>query len=577
MVRIRKLDIHNFRSIRSLSWLPSAGMNCLIGPGDSGKSTILDAIDLCMGARRNVSFADTDFFNLDVSQPVQITLIIGSLPDALMNFDAYGQYLQAFDRTSGVVYDEPFEGLETVLSLRLTVDSELEPNWTLVSLRAQASGLERNIAWKDRLLLAPARLGAYASSNLSWTRGSVLNRLTEERPELGAQLASASRGAREAFGNQAGAQLASTLQIVYEQAVSLGVPVGARTQALLDAHAVSIGDGAIALHDEQGVPLRSLGTGSSRLLVSGLQRAAAQRASIALVDEVEYGLEPHRLIRLLDSLGAKESINPLQAFLTTHSPVAVRELRGDQIFVVRKGQDGAHIVSTVGTADDVQSTIRMDPEAFLARSVIVCEGASEVGLIRGLDQYWTALNYRSLLAAGTAYVNVGGGDPDRCFVRGLALLRLGYRVMVLVDADKPPTPAVVAAYREAGGQFITWREGRALEDELFLSLPDVAVDLLLQRATEFLDVELITAHISSQSQGAATLEGIYLQRQQQIPFPPDIRQLLALTSRNRKHGWYKSLTKFEILARDVIGPNLGGCEQGFIDLINNLFGWAHAA
>lgn len=577
MARIRKLDIQNFRSIRSLTWQPSAGMNCLIGPGDNGKSTILDAIDLCLGARRNASFADTDFFNLDVTQSVQITLTLGLLSDALMNLDQYGQYLQAFDPNTGVVYDEPFEGLETVLSLRLTVDSELEPNWTLVSQRAQALGLERNIAWKDRLLLAPARLGTYASSNLSWTRGSVLNRLTEERPNLGAELASASRGARDAFGNQAGVQLAATLQIVTEQAANLGVPVGARTQALLDSHAVSIGDGAIALHDEHGVPLRSLGTGSSRLLVSGLQRAAAQRASIALVDEVEYGLEPHRLVRLLDSLGAKEGIAPLQAFLTTHSPVAVRELRGDQIFVVRKVLDGGHLVSMAGVTDEVQSTIRMDPEAFLARGVIVCEGASEVGLIRGLDQYWTGRNYRSLLASGTAYVNVGGGEPDRCFVRGLALLRLGYRVMVLIDADKPPTQATVNAYQQAGGEFITWRPGRALEDELFLSLPDVAVDLLLQRAIEFLDGELIAAHITTQSQGTVTLEGILQQRQQQTPYSADLRLMLALTSRNRKHGWYKSLTKFEILAREIVAPHLDVSEQGFVSLINGLFRWAHAA
>ncbi|HID9189338.1 TPA: AAA family ATPase [Serratia marcescens] len=94
----------------------------------------------------------------------------------------------------------------------------------------------------------------------------------------------------------------------------------------MDAHAVSIGDGAIALHNAAGVPLRSLGTGSSRLLVAGMQRAAAQRASVALVDEVEYGLEPHRLTRLLNSLGARETPPPLQVFLTTHSPVAVREL-----------------------------------------------------------------------------------------------------------------------------------------------------------------------------------------------------------------------------------------------------------
>ncbi|WP_424178270.1 AAA family ATPase [Yoonia sp. TsM2_T14_4] len=51
MPTIRKIDIQNFRSIKSLSWCPSEGFNCLIGPGDAGKTTILDAIDLCLGAR----------------------------------------------------------------------------------------------------------------------------------------------------------------------------------------------------------------------------------------------------------------------------------------------------------------------------------------------------------------------------------------------------------------------------------------------------------------------------------------------------------------------------------------------
>ena len=54
---------------------------------------------------------------------------------------------------------------------------------------------------------------------------------------------------------------AATLDVVTQKANELGVPVGGRTQALLDAHAVSIGDGAIALHNAAGVPLRSLGTG----------------------------------------------------------------------------------------------------------------------------------------------------------------------------------------------------------------------------------------------------------------------------------------------------------------------------
>lgn len=89
MVRIRQVEIKHFRSIRSLSWYPQPGLNCLVGPGDSGKSTILDAIDLCLGARRTVSFADTDFYGLDVSQPIVISLTLGDLPDRLKNLDYY--------------------------------------------------------------------------------------------------------------------------------------------------------------------------------------------------------------------------------------------------------------------------------------------------------------------------------------------------------------------------------------------------------------------------------------------------------------------------------------------------------
>ncbi|EPD7239539.1 TOPRIM nucleotidyl transferase/hydrolase domain-containing protein [Escherichia coli] len=232
----------------------------------------------------------------------------------------------------------------------------------------------------------------------------------------------------------------------------------------------------------------------------------------------------------------------------------------------------------MGIADDIQSTVRADPEAFLARSVIVCEGASEVGLIRGLDHYWTALNGNSMLSAGTAFVNVGGGEPDRCFVRGLALRRLGYRVLVLVDADKPPTPATVEAFQAAGGEHITWRAGRALEDELFMSLPDAGVDALLQRGIELMEEELVAAHIQTQSNGQVTLAQIRQQRRLNgTPYSLEIRQLLGIASRHRRNGWFKSVTRYEDVAHDILGPHLPASDAGFQALINRLYGWAHAA
>ncbi|MEN5139481.1 ATP-dependent nuclease [Pseudomonas juntendi] len=576
MARIRKLEIQNFRCIKLLAWTPSPGINCLIGPGDSGKSSILDAIDLCLGARRSVPIGDTDFYGLDVTTPIEISATIGALPDDLVNLDAYGDFLRGFDSATGVIEDEPRVGLETVLTLRLKVDSDLEPVWTLHSNRAAEQGSERGLAWKDRSRIAPARIGSFASMNLSWSRNSILNKLTDDRADLGGALAAAAREARANFGDQARVQLQQPLQIVTETASNLGVPIGGAAQALLDAHSVSIGDGAIALHDAQGIPLRSLGTGSSRLLVAGLQRRAAQAASIALVDEVEFGLEPHRLIRFLDSLGAKENVPPLQVFLTTHSPVALRELSGDQLYVVRK-QGDQHEVRLAGTSNDVQSTLRADPEAFLAKQVIVCEGASEVGLVRGLDQYWVAQGQPSFMALGGAYVDVNGGSTDNCYNRGLALLGLGYRVLAIVDADKPPTPEILQGFLAAGGRSITWGVGRALEDELFASLPDTAIDALMAKALEDPGRELVSEHIRSKAEGMLSLDELLAARGQFTPYQAEQRRILGIASRIRRKGWFKSVTSYQYIGKSIIGPHLADSEAGFQQVINGIKDWIHAA
>lgn len=575
MAKICQLMIQNFRSIKEMSWVPSAGINCMVGPGDSGKSTILDAIDLCLCARRGVTFGDTDFHDLDVTQPIVILATLDGLPDELLNLDSYGDYLRGFDPATGRVEDEPREGIPTVLTLRFRVAADLEPVWDLYSERAERDGLERGLAWKDRALLAPARIGNFANSNLSWSRNSVLNRLTEDRADLGAQLAAAARQARANFGDKADAQLADTLVTVTQVANRLGVPVGKSAKALLDAHSVSIGDGAIALHNEDGIPLRSLGTGSSRLLVAGLQRAAADSASIALVDEVEYGLEPHRLARLLDSLGAKERVPTLQVFITSHSPVALRELTADQVYIVRSRR-GRHCVQRVGSVDGVQGMLRKDAEAFLAKSVVVCEGASEVGFGRGLDQFWVGEGHTPFFALGGAYVDTGGSEPDRCFERGGALLKLGYRVLVLADSDKTPTPSVVKAFHDAGGESVVWRPTRALEDELFHSLSDDAIDALLIKATENLGRDLVNEHIKSKSGGKVDLSAVEFERMLD-GFSVETKTLLGIASRTRGNGWFKSVTAFQEVAKEIVGPHLATADADFQALINKLRTWIHAA
>lgn len=571
MARIRRLRIENYRSIQHLEWFPLAGINCLIGPGDSGKSTVLDAIDLCLGARRSAPISDTDFFGLDVTKPIRITATIGDLGNALKNLDAYGDFLQSYDEITREIEQEPKHGAETVLSLSVTVDADLEPVWTLDS--DDPNALIRSLRWADRLATAPARLGNYLNSQLGWTRGSVLNRLSEDPIRLGPQLAEAARKARSSFGDAASAPLKDVLEEVRKVASSLGVAIGDHAQALLDAHSVSIGDGAVALHDEHGIPLRSLGTGSARLLVAGLQRAASQGGSgMVLVDEVEMGLEPHRLQRLLASLGAKDRQSPLQVFMTTHSPVAVRELNAGQLWRLKQGADG-HSISWAGNSEEVQATARFTPDAMLASRIILCEGPSEVGLVRGLDIYWSSLGNRSLLSSGCIAVPYSGGYPERGFDRGLALHKLGYQTYVVVDSDKPIKQANIDAHTKAGGKHLKWAGERATEQELFNELDDDAVNELLKRAIDLHGRQSVQDQIRDRSKGTMTL--VDIEASVDISgFKPDARAILGLTA--HKCSWFKSQTVFEELTMDIIGPRFKLASEGFQARVRNLFRWAHA-
>jgi putative ATP-dependent endonuclease of OLD family len=573
MARIRKIEIANFRGIRSLTWLPAPGINCLIGPSDSGKSTVLDAIDLCLGARRNAQFSDADFFNLVVEQPISISLTIGALDDALKNFDTYGLFLRGFRPETGEIEDEPEKDLETVLTLNLTVLGDLEPVWTLISDRAKTQNAPRNLTWADRVQLAPTRIGALAESNLGWRRGSILNKLTDEKADASAALVQAARHARETFGDDAGVQLAETLRLVGEAAAELGIDVGSKVRALLDTHAATFAGGTISLHDEDGVPLRGLGIGSTRLLIAGLQRKAAMQTSILLVDELEHGLEPHRIIRFLGSLGAKEKEPPLQAFMTTHSPVALRELSGAQLFVLREAA-GQHTATNVGIDDDIQGTIRVYPDAFLASSVLVCEGASEVGLMRGLDQYQVAQGQPSISARGIALVDCGGGSADRPFERAQAFHKLGYRVAVLRDDDKKPTAGVEKSFTNAGGTAFSWRQDRALEDELFASLSDAAVSKMLDYAIELHGDSLIDDHIKSATSGKVNLEEVRGELLLGTP-PAETRAALGKAARTKKAGWFKSVSWMEDVARNIVGPDLAGegVDEGYATILADVFSW----
>ena len=202
----------------------------------------------------------------------------------------------------------------------------------------------------------------------------------------------------------------------------------------------------------------------------------------------------------------------------------------------------------------------------------MCEGASEIGLLRGLDLYRIDQGNVSLAALGVALLDCGGGEPDRPYARAATLQSLGYRVMVLRDDDKKPTPTIEQTLVQNGGTVVAYRTGRALENELFChlhagSLPEA--DQLRQRTARRAD-QRTPAHCLKQHSYTTSL-GRDSEHQRPVV---KRRAIIGQAARIRKAGWFKSISWMENVARTIVAPDLNLCDPGLSALMNQIFDWA---
>lgn len=474
-MRLRRLEIENFRGIRTLDWRHVAETAALVGPGDAGKSTILDALERVLSPKWNVSFDDTDFWNLQTDAPILIRATLTDLAASFYRDTKFGLLLHGFDAKQGVgVYASGEDDEQHALVVELRVDASLEPVWSVLD----AAGAKKPFAARDREALGMLRVGGYVDQHLGWSRGSVLTRLTESGDAVGAVLAEAARQARSGLKTDGLDKLTAAAQKVEALGKHLGVAVQNALVPHLDASALSVAAGALSLHEGK-VPTRRAGLGTRRLLAIAIQREAASDAGLTIIDEFEQGLEPHRIRRLLRVLRGRAPEGQLlakgQLILTTYSPTVLAELEPAEVSVTRRAADGA--VAVLRLPNSIAYVLKRTPVALLAQKIIVAEGATEVGFCHALDEAWTFETKGSFGYRGVVVVD-GAGGTQPAEIAG-HLVALGYKVALLIDSD-----AKAKASKAAGALVLAWPGGVCTEQRLATDLPVEAIKRMVVIADE---------------------------------------------------------------------------------------------
>lgn len=475
MAILHNLKIKNFRGISDFNQNFSKGITCIIGRGDSGKSTILDAITFVLSSNWSINIYDNDFHLSNINNPIVIEATLVNVPEKLLA--KFGLYIRGVNQEGHIIDDmESEEGLMSIpaLTICLTVSKDLEPIWTIITNRDQEP---ISISASDRASMNAYAISEYSDRHFSLNKGNPLYSLfkqinakaDDEDPNI---LLKILRETKSKIDENIADKFEEVITRITKEARNLGLNTS-NVSASMDHRDISIKENKVCLHQEQ-IPLRLNGKGSKRLLSLAIQLSIANQNGIILVDEIEQGLEPDRAQHLANIL---RKYTDSQIIFTTHSRDVIVELPCNNLFIMTKG---ANFLNSIPVS--LQGCVRAHPEALFAKRIIVCEGATEIGICRGLNEFRMTQNFPNISCLGIRLVD-GKGKSMAEWAKNLK--SLGFDTCLLCDSDAKDMNDKKEALIADGIIIIDCEDKYAIEQQLFKDLDWANIISLIEYRMDF--------------------------------------------------------------------------------------------
>ena len=578
-MHIKYISINNFRGIKSLTSTFDQPLICLIGASDSTKTTVLDAIELALWPVYTKSITDLDFHDCILDEPIEIEVGVGDVPIALLSDQKFGHLKRGWT-TTNQIRDEPDGDDSEFLSIRFQVDTDLEPTWTVFAERDEEG---KPIFQRDRSLLGVVRLGTWSDRDLSWSRGTALSRMSssDAKPSLSV-LADAHRTARDQLDEDSLADLVAVAERAEEAARRLGVRPRHGFKPNLDISQLPSRSGSISLHDGL-VPVQMAGLGTKRITTLAIQRVSVKEGAIALVDEIEHGIEPFRIRQLIQEFKKMSNYRPItneesglsstigQAVITTHSPIALVEFDASELRITRS-EDGVTTLTQV--PNQLQATVRASSEAFFASRVVVCEGKTELGLLKSLERHVAQRKHGAPLAfTATSLIEGGGSSAPR---RATEMASLGYRILLFADSDVPLQPDVTELH-ESDIEVIQWSGCMSTESRVCSDVPRQALQKIVNLAACIKTPESVLGAIAQCLPNTPSLRSLNIDSWIDAGINEEsIRNAIATAAQSDSQRWFKRIDYAEKLGEIVADVWTDMHSTNLVRAIDQIFEWAYS-
>lgn len=532
-MRIVRVKISNFRCIETAEFFPTKH-NVLLGPNNTGKTAVLEAINLLLNPEGPWQLDENDFHNRVYFKPETEALegqVPGEPPSGPMEGSGNPQEFPSI-RIEAVLTDltdeeeelfranlvpwspgercvleqddseeDPFSS--ALCSIRVVFEAWYDPDedaFTSKTFFLRSPEVNREacdeftrrhkrqigfLIYRDfRALTKPITLEARA----------LFSRLLQSQdifPRKFENVLESMKGALDPIVTDP--EFQPILQ-AYRSEIERFLPLsmsdsGAMTFEFTDRTRMSLKEAAqLYVQDKLSLPLQNMGAGTRSLAILGMLTLIMRRRQrgILALEEPETFLFPHAQRRVVDECRDLAD----QSFVTTHSPYVLERMPPEGVTRISRGAEGELSFHPISLAS-VQAVnlyfrrLRQTfSEALLGRGVLVVEGDSDRWWINGASRIMNRASFEgkkqeALELLGIAVVSAdSNGDIPKL---GKFFLDAGLRTVALADLTEDI--GLLEAYCGAPFPVILLRQ-KGLEDLLSKTLPIDLVRLMLTQAPE---------------------------------------------------------------------------------------------